>query len=182
MPLNPTHWSFKAYCKINKKSMHKSVAVPNFLTSWSDTFHSCISTEDQDGTQNFSRRGEEVDVACHLRRSHQSVSGCSLRKLCEACLGETLAAFLCERQLLLCCTSQHSLGDWCEPVLCPALALWFLFWLQRESNQSAVKTWPMVKHRKASFVSLQINHWGLTFSGLSLDLCSYILADSCHKY
>lgn len=163
------------------------MAVPNFLTSWYNMFHSCISTEDQDGTRNFSRKGEEMDVARHLRRSHQSVSGCSLGKLCDvclcdACLGETLAAFLCERQLLLCCTSQRSLSDWCEPVLCPAPALWFPFWLQRESNQSAVKTWPMVKHRKASVVSLQINHWGLTFSGLSLDLCSYILADNCHKH
>lgn len=57
-----------------------------------------------------------------------------------------------------------SRGDWCEPVLCPARAPWFLAWLQTESNQSE-RTWPIVKHGKASFVSSQINHKGLTFSG-----------------
>lgn len=69
--------------------------------------------------------------------SHHAVSRCSLRKLCDACLQETLAAFLCECQLLLCCTSRRSPGDWCEPVLCPARVLWFLSRLQRESNQSS---------------------------------------------
>lgn len=142
----------------------------------------------QEKTRNFSKNSKEVDTrVCPLKSSYQAVSGCSLCKLCDAwlwdaCLEETLAAFLCECQLLLCCTSQRSLHDWCEPVLCPARALWFLFWLQRKSNQSAVKTWPTVKHRKASFVSLQINHKGLTFSGFKLHMRSYILADSCHKH
>ncbi len=77
--------------------------------------------------------------------------------VCRSCR-KRWQLFLCECQLLLCCTSQRSLCDWCEPVLCPARAPWFLFRLQRQSNQSAVKTWPMVKHRKASIVSLQINH------------------------
>lgn len=53
---------------------------------------------------------------------------------------------------------------------------------KNESNQSAVKTWPAVKHMKASFVSLQINREGLTFPGSSLHACSYIVADSCHKH
>lgn len=127
----------------------------------------------------------KLDSVCDLKRPHQAVSECSLpceRKLCDACLEETLAAFLCECQLLLRCTSRRSLCDWCEPVPCPARTLWFLLWLQREANQSAGETWPMVKHGKASFVSLQINHKGVTFSELRVHMCSYITADSCHKH
>lgn len=51
---------------------------------------------------------------CHLSRSRQAVSGCSLRQLCvsmrDACQEEMLAASLCECQLLLCNTSQRSAG------------------------------------------------------------------------
>ena len=62
---------------------------------------------------------QKKDIVCHLRGPRWSVGECSLHsafKLCDACLRdvcleETLAAFLCECQLLLRCTSQRSLCD-----------------------------------------------------------------------
>lgn len=133
----------------------------------------------------FQEKGKEVDTGYHLRRS-QSVSlsvdalfvSCvmcvcvmrvwrkhwQLSRVNVSCCSAVQADARSVIDVSLCCVRQER----CD----------FLFCLQRESNQSAVKTWPMVKHRKASFVSSQIYHEDLTFSGLSLHMCSYISADS----
>ena len=96
-----------------------------------------------------------MDIVRHLSRSQQAVGGCSLRpawKLRDACLEETLAAFLCECQLLLCCTSRPVI----DVSLCCVRHERLSGSEERPINQSW-KPRPLVKHRKASFVSSQFN-------------------------
>lgn len=115
------------------------------------------------------KRGEkkkifEVDIVHHLRRSHHAVSGCSLGELGDACLrganaAEGLAALWCECQLLLGCTSQ-ALAPWLMRAAVVSERCDFSSGCKESLINQPWKTWPAVKHMKASFVSSRINGIG----------------------